>query len=613
MTSRMKFCGCVLLCTLAAGIAQQLGSVSGVITDPAGGVVPGADVQLSNSQTGFEKQTKTDQLGAYHFLGVPAGEYELAVSSPGFRQHKQSVRVGARTVVNVVLQVGMTAETVQVGPVRTSAARVPAHGIRRPSGKFNTEEYDTFQENVFTEAKREPLSTFGADVDTASYSNVRRFLREGRLPPADSVRIEELINYFSYDYPEPEAGQPFSVTTGVSVCPWAPKHKLLQIGLRTPSVDVGRMPAANLVFLIDVSGSMGMPNKLPLVQRSMRLLVEQLREQDRVGIVVYAGAAGMVLAPTSGKEKERILAAVNALRPGGSTHGAEGIRLAYQLARESLIDGGNNRVILATDGDFNVGVSSDGELIRLIENERESGVFLTVLGFGMGNLKDSKMEKLADHGNGNYAYIDALEEARKVLVEQMAGTLLTVAKDVKLQVEFNPRRVKAYRLIGYENRVLRPEEFNDDRKDAGDMGAGMAVTALYEVIPAGSKEKLPEVDGLRYQREAQPTSASRSMELALLKFRYKQPREKTSQLMRRVVADSAARFEDAPAEMRFAAAVAEYGLLLRQSKFAGAASYAHVLRVAEQARGVDRGGHRGAFLELVQEAKAIAEGPASSQ
>ena len=355
---------------------------------------------------------------------------------------------------------------------------------------FNTEQYGPIKETGFALVVNRPLSTFSIDVDTASYANLRRFLREGRLPPADAVRIEELINYFDYDYPEPEEGEPFGIVTEMAACPWAPSHRLVHIGLRSKPVATADLPPNNLVFLLDVSGSMASAHKLPLLKKSFSLLARQLRPQDRISIVVYAGAAGMVLPPTSGAEKTDILATLSRLEAGGSTAGGAGIRLAYRLAREHFIQGGNNRVILATDGDFNVGVSSDGELVRMIEQERESGVFLTVLGFGTGNLKDSKMEQLADHGNGNYAYIDTLLEARRVLVEQLGATLLTVAKDVKLQVEFNPAQVRAYRLIGYENRRLRDEEFNDDRKDAGDLGAGHSVTALYEVIPAGSDEPL---------------------------------------------------------------------------------------------------------------------------
>ena len=623
MTSRTTFCGVALVCALAAAFAQQLGSVSGTITDPAGGLVPNADVQLSNS-AGFERRTRSDQRGAFRFDGVPFGAYQLSVSMAGFQSYQRTVTVSGPATVSVSLQVGSVAERIEVhaqlpgvnmssAQVSPRRVRLPARGIRRPGGKFNTEQYDAFQENEFALARRNPLSTFGADVDTASYSNVRRFLQSGQLPPPDAVRIEELVNYFTYDYPEPRAGEPFSVTTGVSGCPWKPGHKLLHIGLRTASVELEALPPANLVFLIDVSGSMNEPNKLPLVQRSLRLLVEQLRDQDRVGIVVYAGAAGMVLAPSPGSEKRRILAAIDSLTPGGSTHGSAGIRLAYQLARESFLPGGNNRVILATDGDFNVGVSSDGELVRLIESQRESGVFLTVLGFGMGNYKDSKMEKLAAHGNGNYAYIDSLKEARKVLVEQMSGTLLTVAKDVKFQIEFNPARVKAYRLIGYENRILRPEEFNDDRKDSGDVGAGLAVTALYEIIPAGSAEALPGVDDLRYQQRPQLAPASRSAEIATLKIRYKKPGENESRLLSQTIADSGATFAAAPSEMRFAAAVAEFGLVLRQSRFAGTASLDHALSVVRHTRGPDRAGHRAELVELVTAAGAIRRAAGASE
>jgi Ca-activated chloride channel family protein len=597
------------VCALAAIFAQNFGSVSGTVTDPAGAAISGASVELSNSGIGFSRNTTTDDRGEFRFVSVPSGSYRLSVTSPGFIAYRSSIEVSPQgaTTVRVTLNVGAVAETVQVSASTASSRprRIPARGIRRASGKFNTEQYDAYQENDFADVRRNPLSTFGADVDTASYSNVRRFLRQGRLPPPDSVRIEELVNYFAYDYPEPGAGEPFSVTASVASCPWRPEHKLLHVGLRTRPIDFAQTPPANLVFLIDVSGSMADPNKLPLVKKSLRLLVEQLRARDRVSIAVYAGAAGAVLAPTPGDEKARIMEAIDELRPGGSTHGSAGIRLAYDLARESFLQEGNNRVILATDGDFNVGVSSDGELVRLIESQRDSGVYLTVLGFGMGNYKDSKMEKLADRGNGNYAYIDTLEEARKALVEQISGTLFTVAKDVKLQVEFNPARVKAYRLIGYENRILRPEEFNDDRKDAGDLGAGTAVTALWELIPASSGEETPGVDQLRYQETPRTTRAARGSEIATLKFRYKPPAENKSRLFTRAVEDSRRAFAEAPDEMRFASAVAEYGLLLRQSKFAGAASFPHVLKVAGETRGQDRGGYRAEFVDLVKTAMRL--------
>jgi Ca-activated chloride channel family protein len=610
-----------VLCLLTAGIAQQTGSVTGSVTDPAGAAIAGAQVELTSSQIGFERKSTTDSTGRYLFAGVPPGKYGLKVESPGFQIARRKIDVGAGAAVRAdfALSLGSVSETVTVmsvaggSPAGPFRPRIPAQGIRVRNYRFNTEQYNHFQENEFSETRRDPLSTFSADVDTASYSNVRRFLRDGRLPPPDSIRIEELVNYFSYDYAEPAAGEPFSVAADVAGCPWKPEHTLLGVGMRTRSVDVASLPAANLVFLIDVSGSMNMPNKLPLVKQSMRLLVEQLREQDRVGIVVYAGMAGMALEPTPGSEKGRILEVIDSLVAGGSTHGSQGIQRAYQFARESFIQSGNNRVILATDGDFNVGVSSDGELVRLIEQQRESGIFLTVLGFGMGNYKDSKMKMLADHGNGNYAYIDTLREARKVLVEQMAGTLLTVAKDVKLQVEFNPAHVKGWRLIGYESRVLRPEEFNDDKKDAGDLGAGTSVTALYELIPNGSAEKLRKVDDLRYQSTTVKESAKASKEVATVKFRYKRPDESESRVFSRAVMGSQRSFADAPAEMRFAAAVAEYGLLLRQSKFAAQASYEHAMSAAKQALGSDRHGHRAEFVELVRAARDLAKGSAASE
>ncbi|MEI8312400.1 MAG: VWA domain-containing protein, partial [Verrucomicrobiota bacterium] len=366
--------------------------------------------------------------------------------------------------------------------------------------KFNTEAYDVVQENVFLDAKANPLSTFSIDVDTASYANVRRFLNSDQLPPAGAVRIEELINYFPYSYPQPDAEVPFSVSVETARPPWAPEHELVRIGIKGRELEARNRPASNLVFLVDVSGSMQPENKLPLLKRSLRALVENLGDEDRVAVAVYAGSSGLVLPPTPGSDKRRIRAAIDQLGAGGSTNGAQGIRLAYETARENFLKEGNNRVILCTDGDFNVGTTSQSSLVKLIEKERASGVFLSVLGFGDGNLKDSTMEKLADKGNGNYAYIDSFSEGRKVLVEEMGGTLFTIAKDVKIQVEFNPARVAGYRLIGYENRLLAKEDFNNDKKDAGEIGAGHAVTALYEVVPAG--KSLPggnSVDPLKYQ------------------------------------------------------------------------------------------------------------------
>ena len=426
------------------------------------------------------------------------------------------------------------------------------------------------------------------------------------------MRIEELINYFDYDYPDPAAGEPFSIVTEMAACPWAPSHRLVHIGLRSKPVAKADLPPSNLVFLLDVSGSMDWPDKLPLLKKAFSLLVQQLRTQDQISIVVYAGAAGLVLPPTPGARKAEILETLSRLDAGGSTAGGAGIRLAYKLARENLIEGGNNRVILATDGDFNVGVSSDGELVQMIERERESGVFLTVLGFGTGNLKDAKMEQLADHGNGNYAYIDNVLEARRVLVEQMGATLLTVARDVKLQVEFNPAQVKAYRLIGYENRRLRDEEFNDDSRDAGDLGAGHSVTALYEVILAGSEEPLPGVDPLKYQQTTVRRDAAGSNEVLAAKLRYKPPEGSESRLLSRVLTKPVDGAVPSQA-FRFAAAVAEFGLLLRDSPHKGAADYDHAFETIRQTLGRDEDGRRSEFLSLIKTASRLTSAPEFNQ
>jgi Ca-activated chloride channel family protein len=466
---------------------------------------------------------------------------------------------------------------------------------------FNTESYDRIVDNPFLRARDNPLSTFSIDVDRASYSNMRRFVSMGTLPPKDAVRIEELVNYFAYDYPEPDGREPFSVTTEVARAPWHEDHMLVRVGLQARRTASYKMPPSNLVFLIDVSGSMHPDNKLPLVKDAFRLLVRQLREQDRVAIVVYAGAAGLVLPPTTGDRKSEILGALDRLQAGGSTAGGAGLKLAYHVARESYIDGGNNRVILATDGDFNVGESSDADMERLIEDKRKQGTFLSVLGFGMGNYKDSKMETIADKGNGNYAYIDNLNEARKVLVEEMAGTLLTVAKDVKVQVEFNPARVASYRLLGYENRMLRKEDFDDDRKDAGEIGAGHSVTALYEIEPVRSRRDDRAVEDLRYQRPPQQAESARGDELMYVKLRYKEPDGGTSRLFDHVVrAPRRGRTPEASADLRFAAAVASFGMILRDSEYRGRATLDGVLALAGDALGSDDGGHRAEFVRLVR-------------
>jgi len=473
-------------------------------------------------------------------------------------------------------------------------------------GDFNTESYAPLQENPFLAATENPLSTFSIDVDTASYANVRRFLNQGQRPPRDAVRIEELVNYFRYDYPEPAGREPFGASIEIAECPWNAEHRLARIGLKGREIDRGRREPSNLVFLIDVSGSMAQPNKLPLLQASLGLLVDELDDRDRVAIVVYAGASGLVLPSTPGSSRGEIRAALARLSAGGSTNGGEGLRLAYETARQNFVRGGTNRVILATDGDFNVGVTSQAELLSLIEEDARRGIFLTALGFGMGNYKDSTLEMLADKGNGNYAYIDDLREARKVLVEELTGTLVTIAKDVKVQVEFNPAEVGAYRLIGYENRMLRKEDFNDDRKDAGEIGAGHTVTALYEIVPASARRdvELPSVDPLRYQQGPALTESARRGELFTLKLRYKEPEGERSRLLKFPAHDAGAR--RGSQDFEFAAAVAGFGMLLRSSEHAGDFTYRDVRELASGSIGRGEGrDYRREFVELVSRAERI--------
>ena len=466
--------------------------------------------------------------------------------------------------------------------------------------QWNTEEYDAIHENIFQEALKNPLSTFSIDVDAASYSNIRRFINNGSLPPKDAVRIEEMVNYFDYDYAQPKDEHPFAVHMEISTAPWNDKHRLIHIGLQGKKIPTENLPPSNLVFLLDVSGSMAEPNKLPLVKNSFRMLVDQLRDEDRVAIVVYAGAAGVVLEPTSGSNKKDIIAALDRLEAGGSTAGGEGIRLAYTLAKEHFKENGNNRVIIATDGDFNVGESSNAAMERLIEEKRKDGIFLTVLGYGMGNYKDSKMETLADKGNGNYAHIDNISEARKVLVNEFGGTLFTIAKDVKLQVEFNPTKVQAYRLIGYENRMLKSEDFNNDKKDAGDLGSGHTVTALYEIIPVGVKSEFFNIDALKYSTTTVNPSAETSNELMTIKLRYKNPNEEQSKLIVHPLTDSNTELAKTSENFRWSASVAAFGMLLRESEFVNGFTYDQILSMAQSARGSDEEGYRVEFINMVK-------------
>lgn len=460
---------------------------------------------------------------------------------------------------------------------------------------YNTEEYSYISENGFNHVREEPLSTFSVDVDTAAYSNIRRMIRAGQEIPADAVRIEEMINYFDYDYPEPEGEEPFSVTTEYSRCPWNPEHRLMMIGLQAKEIDFENRPASNFVFLLDVSGSMYSDDKLPLVQKSFAMLAENLTENDRVSIVTYAGYESVVLDGMPGNETAAIVEALDNLEAGGSTAGAAGIQKAYELAQRHYIPGGNNRVILATDGDLNVGISSEGELTRLIQEKKKSGVHLSVLGVGTGNLKDNKMEALADNGDGNYNYIDSIFEAKKVLVDEMGGTLITVAKDVKIQVEFNPLQVAGYRLVGYENRLLDREDFNDDTVDAGEIGSGHTVTALYEIIPAESGSGETE-SSLKYQTEGEPTGSG---ELLTVSLRYKAPNGDKSKLMTHPV-DADSYRENMSENFAFASAVAEFGMVLRGSENQGAATFESVLELAEPCIHADSDGYRKEFLELVK-------------
>jgi Ca-activated chloride channel family protein len=468
------------------------------------------------------------------------------------------------------------------------------------AGGFNTEEYSRIRENEFKDARENPLSTFSIDVDNASYSNVRRFIMNNQMPPKDAVRIEEMINYFTYDYAQPQGEHPFSIDCEISRCPWNEEHKLIHIGLQGKSLNYDDLKPCNLVFLIDSSGSMSSANKLPLLKKSLKLLLDELDDKDKIAVVAYAGSAGLVLPSTPASKKDRILAALDKLQAGGSTAGGAGVQLAYQVAKKNIIKEGNNRVILATDGDFNVGVSSTGDLVRFIEEKRKDDIYLTICGFGMGNYKDSRMESISNAGNGNYFYIDNIHEAKKVFVKEMRANLFTIAKDVKIQVEFNPVKVKAYRLVGYENRLLANEDFNDDKKDAGELGAGHTVTALYEIITAGSGEDVKKTGDLKYQESKVKDNAAVSREILTVKFRYKPPKEEKSKLIENPVIDDGVSLEKASGNFRFSAAVAGFGMLLRESKFKGKLTFEQVIDLAKGARGKDEEGYRAEFIRLVE-------------
>jgi Ca-activated chloride channel family protein len=611
----------IMFLSSAFNFADLSRTIQGTVTDDQGVTIPGVSIVVKGTKDG----TITDFDGRYSVEVEPESKV-LVFSFIGMQTVEEVI--GTRSIIDVAMTPDMLGleEVVVTGisrnPYPALAGKVS--GVRTEKEKrgkstgyytmhdavayegynripeFNTEGYSTIHENGFKSVKNNPLSTFSIDVDRASYSNIRRFINQGTRPPVDAVRIEEMVNYFKYDYPEPDGDHPFSVYTEAAECPWNRENILLHIGLKGVEIDKRELPSSNLVFLLDVSGSMDSYNKLPLLKSAFTMLVNELRPSDRVSIVVYAGAAGMVLEPTSGAKKEKILASINRLSAGGSTAGGAGINLAYKLAEENFIEGGNNRIILATDGDFNIGASSNAEMERLIEKKREKGIYITVLGFGMGNYKDDKMEIIADKGNGNYAYIDNLQEARKVLVSEFGGTLFTIAKDVKFQVEFNPVQVKSYRLVGYENRLLNDEDFNDDKKDAGEMGAGHTVTAIYELVPAESRRVSPSIDPLKYQVSKPIKENDYSNELLTIKVRYKRPEASNSILMEQPFTGPILEIEDASENLRFAASVAGFGMLLRDSDNAGNFSLNRVMELASGAKSKDEEGYRGEFIRLIK-------------
>ena len=618
------------------GMSQEnVGTISGKIyEDNKKRPVMNASIRISSEDSKIVKNTLSDSIGNYIVSGLKPGKYSIKVQSPNhpiFRRSNIVVSAGKTTVRDAKLdrlevpngeEVDeiMVIENKEISKVDydRKVKRSNNYSINSPSSvngtgvgggyyvedptNHNTESYNSISENGFKASVAEPLSTFSVDVDAASYSNTRRFILNGQKPEKGAVRVEEMINYFNYDYEDPDNNDPFSITTEVGDCPWS-DNKLVHVGLQGKRIDKSDLPPSNLVFLLDVSGSMNNANKLPLLKKSFSLLVNELTDRDKVAIVVYAGAAGLVLKPTKGSDGTTILEALEKLSAGGSTAGGKGIELAYKTCQDNFIKGGNNRVILATDGDFNVGMSSDDAMEQLIVKKRESGIFLTCLGFGTGNFKDSKMETLADKGNGNYAYIDNLFEAKKVLVTEMGATLLTIAKDVKIQVEFNPAIIESYRLVGYENRLLNNEDFNDDKKDAGEIGAGHSVTALYEVVLKGEGDGKTGVDPLKYQN--QETKTEFTNEMLTVKFRYKAPDGDKSKLIERTLENKIVATDKLSNDFNFSAAVAEFGMLLRDSEYKGTATFDHCLNLAASAKGLDKNGYRAEFLRLVDAAKIV--------
>jgi Ca-activated chloride channel family protein len=585
--------------------------------------IPFAKIQLKDESGNLIRTVSSDFDGKFSFDNIAAGTYKLIALHVEYKTVVlEKVKVEKEKMTFVEIKLGEEDAKKELEEVEVKVYKQPliqkdgaiqqndvlsmpnrrSHHIAATSGNMHVdyngqhqESYSAIVENGFKEVATSPLSTFSIDVDAASYSNVRRHLKQGNLPPKDAVRVEEFINYFSYDYPNPKGDDPFSITTEFSENPWNPKTKLVHIGLQGQRIETDNLPGSNLVFLIDVSGSMQQHNRLPLVKKSLTMLVENLNPDDRVAIVVYSGAAGEVLPSTPASEKSTILEAINRLEAGGSTAGGAGIKLAYKVAVKNLIKKGNNRVIICTDGDFNVGQTSDGEMHRLIEKERESGVFLTCLGYGMGNYKDSKLETLADRGNGNYAYIDDLMEAKKVLVNEMGATLVTIAKDVKLQIEFNPNVVKNYRLVGYENRLLNNEDFNDDKKDAGELGAGHSVTAIYEVELASDAKNDDLVDPLKYQERV---IANNESEVLTVKFRYKAPNGINSKLISEVVRVNDFK-KKASEDFNWSASVAMFAMHLRGSEYLKDVDLKKIKALAQSSIGKDVRGYRSEFMQII--------------
>ncbi|MDA3837446.1 MAG: von Willebrand factor type A domain-containing protein [Candidatus Delongbacteria bacterium] len=626
----------ILLMTVSSVLFGFNGRIKGLVFDEKHQPLDSVKVIV----VGEKRFAFTNTKGEYHMLKIKPGIYTVRCELKGFQTRdikNVKIRDGLTTRQNikiipdsikwedleveifqeekVEMDVTTSVRSVDMGMMEmqaiTEVGNVLSHqaGIKKDARgeshiQHNTEEYSTITENQFKKVIETPISTFSIDVDAASYSNMRRFINQNQMPYKDAIRIEEMINYFNYDYEYPKDNVPFAVNTEISDCPWNKQNKLVHIGLQGKQMEQGSDIKSNFVFLLDVSGSMNSANKLGLLKKSFSLLLDALKPTDRVAIAVYAGAAGLILPSTEVSEKKKILDALNNLKAGGSTAGGAGIKLAYKIAEENLIKDGNNRIILATDGDFNVGVSSTSELVKMMEEKRNKGIFLTILGFGMGNYKDGRMEEIADKGNGNYFYIDNILEAKKVLVTELAGTMFVIAKDVKLQIEFNPAKVDSYRLIGYENRLLNKEDFNDDKKDAGELGAGHTVTALYEIVPANAKTE-KKVDDLKYQQLETTPYAYKTNELMFVKLRYKEPKEDTSKLIEHPLQDEGVKFDKTSNNFRYSAAVAEFGMLLRESKFKGDSTFDSVLEMAKGSMGKDDFGYRAEFVQLVEKAKLL--------